>query len=66
LSIKLKDIQTKIIKEKDGSYAISCSALGVYTVGETLAEARKNFKQALELHLSVLKERAIEAVSQSA
>ena len=62
MSIKLKDIQTKIIKEKDGSYAISCSALGVYTVGETLEEARKNFKEALELHLSVLKEKAIEAV----
>ena len=62
MSIKLKDIQTKIIKEKDGSYAISCSALGVYTVGETLEEARKNFKEALELHLSVLKEKAIESV----
>jgi len=63
MSIKLKDIQTKIIKEKDGSYAISCSALGVYTVGETLDEARKNFKEALELHLWVLKEKSIEAVS---
>jgi predicted RNase H-like HicB family nuclease len=66
LSIKVKDIETKIIKEKDGSYAISCSALGVYSVGETLNEARRNFKQALELHLSVLKEKAIEPVSQSA
>jgi predicted RNase H-like HicB family nuclease len=62
MSIKLKDIQTKIIKEKDGSYAISCTALGVYTVGETLEEARKNFKEALELQLSILKEKAIEAV----
>ena len=62
MSIKLKDVQTKIIKEKDGSYAIACSALGVYSVGKTLEEARKNFKQALDLHLSVLKEKAIEAV----
>ncbi|MDG6999075.1 MAG: type II toxin-antitoxin system HicB family antitoxin [Nitrososphaerota archaeon] len=62
MSIKLKDVQTKIIKEKDGSYAIACSALEVYSVGKTLEEARKNFKQALDLHLSVLKEKAIEAV----
>jgi predicted RNase H-like HicB family nuclease len=63
MSIKLKDIKTKVIKEKDGSYAIACSALGVYTVGETLAEAKKSFEDALELHLSALKERAIEAVA---
>ena len=63
MSIKLKDIQTKIIKENDGSYSIVCSALGVYSVGETLEEAKKSFKDALDLHLSVLKERAIEAVS---
>jgi predicted RNase H-like HicB family nuclease len=63
MSIKLRDIKTKVIREKDGSYAIACSALGVYTVGETLAEAKKNFGEALELHLSALKERAIEAVA---
>lgn len=63
MSIKLRDVQTKIIKEKDGSYAIACSALGVYSVGETLAEARRNFGQALELHLSALREKAIEAVA---
>ena len=62
MSIKLKDVQTKIIKEKDGSYAMACSASGVYSVGKTLEEARKKFKQALDLHLSVLKEKAIEAV----
>ena len=63
LSIKLKDVETKIIRENDGTYAIACSALGVYTVGNTLEEAKKNFKQTLELHLSVLKEKAIEAVA---
>jgi predicted RNase H-like HicB family nuclease len=63
MSIKLRDIKTRVIKEKDGSYAIACSALGVYTVGDTLAEAKKNFEDALELHLSALKERAIEAVA---
>jgi hypothetical protein len=48
MSIKLGDIRTRVIKEKDGSYAISCSVLGVYTVGRTLAEAKKNFGDALE------------------
>ena len=64
MSIKVKDVQTKIIQEKDGSYAIACSALGVYSVGRTLKEAKKNFEQALDLHLSVLKQKAIEAVVQ--
>jgi predicted RNase H-like HicB family nuclease len=63
LSIKPKNVQTRVIKEKDGSYAIACSAPGVYSVGETLEEAKRNFKKALDLHLSVLGERAIEAVS---
>jgi predicted RNase H-like HicB family nuclease len=54
LSTKLRDIKTRVIKEKDGSYAIACSALGVYTVGDTLAKAKKNFEEALELHLSAL------------
>jgi len=64
MSIKLKDVQTRIIKEKDGSYAIACSALGVYSVGKTMVEAKRNFEKALELHLSVLREKAIEAVAQ--
>ncbi len=63
MSIKLRDVRTRIIKEKDGSYAIACSALGVYSVGKTLAEAKRNFEAALELHLSALKEKAIEAVA---
>jgi len=63
MSIKLRDIQTRIIKEKDGSYAVACSALGVYSVGKTLVEAKRNFEEALELHLSVLREKAIEAVA---
>jgi predicted RNase H-like HicB family nuclease len=65
LSIKLRDVKTRVLKENDGSYAIACSALGVYSVGETLEEAKKNFKRALELHLSVLKEKATEAVAKA-
>ncbi|MDG6972754.1 MAG: type II toxin-antitoxin system HicB family antitoxin [Nitrososphaerota archaeon] len=63
MSIKLRDVKTKIIREKDGSYAIACSALGVYAVGNTLDQARLSFEEALELHLSALKEKAIEAVA---
>jgi predicted RNase H-like HicB family nuclease/predicted RNA binding protein YcfA (HicA-like mRNA interferase family) len=65
MSIKLKDVETRVIKENDGTYAIACSALGVYTVGKTLAEAKKNFEEALDLHLSVLKEKAIEEIART-
>jgi predicted RNase H-like HicB family nuclease len=47
---------TTIIEEEDGSFAVACSALGVYSVGRTLPEAKKNFKQALELHMQVLRQ----------
>jgi len=63
MSVKLRDVKTRVIKEDDGSYAIACSALGAYTVGETLDAARKNFEEALELHLSAVREKAIEAVA---
>lgn len=63
MSIKLRDVKTRVIREEDGSYAIACSALGVYTVGETLGIAKKNFEEALELHLSAVRQKAIEAVA---
>jgi len=53
LSVKIKDIKTTIVKEDDGSYSIMCSALGVYSSGKTKQAAKKNFLDALELHLSV-------------
>ena len=56
--MKLRDVKTEIIPEDDGSYAVACSALGVYSVGRTLREAKRNFQQALDLHLSVLREKA--------
>ena len=57
MALRLRDIKTKVMRERDGSYAVACSALGVYSVGKTLSEAKRNFKEALDLHLSVLRER---------
>jgi predicted RNase H-like HicB family nuclease len=56
--LKLKDVKTEIIEEDNGTYAVACSALGIYSVGRTLREAERNFRQALDLHLSVLREKA--------
>jgi predicted RNase H-like HicB family nuclease len=57
LAPKLRDIRTEVFQERDGSYAIACSALGVYSVGKTLREAKRNFEEALDLHLSVVREK---------
>ena len=58
MALKLRDVRTEVIREDNGTYAIACSALGVYSVGKTLREAKRNFEQALDLHLSVVKEKA--------
>ena len=58
MALKLKDVRTEVIRENNGTYAVECSALGVYSVGKTLREAKRNFEQALDLHLSVVKEKA--------
>ncbi len=58
LTLKLRDVRTEVIREDDGSYAVACSALGVYSIGKTLKEAKRNFQNALDLHLSVLREKA--------
>ena len=50
--------ETEIIEEDNGTYAVVCSALGVYSVGKTLREAKRNFQQVLDLHLSVLRKKA--------
>ena len=60
---KLRDIKTEVMRERDGSYAVACSALGVYSVGKTLSEAKRNFKEALDLHLSVLREKATKQIA---
>ena len=53
MSVKVKDVKAKIIQEDDGTYAIACSALGVYSTGKDLKDAKKNYLQAVKLHLSV-------------
>ena len=58
LALKLKDVKTEVIEEDNGTYSVMCSALGVYSVGRTLREAKRNFQHALDLHLSVLSEKA--------
>lgn len=63
LSVKIRDIKTKVSKEDNGSYSIACSALGVYSTGKNLKDAKKNYLNALELHLSVLREKAIESIA---
>jgi predicted RNase H-like HicB family nuclease len=66
LALKLKDVKTEIIQEDDGTYAVACSALGVYSVGRTLSEAKRNFHQALDLHLAVLREKATKELTVAA
>lgn len=58
MSVKIKNIKTRMIKEDDGSYSIACSALGVYSSGTNKQDAKKNFIEALEVQLSVLREKA--------
>ena len=49
MALKLRDVRTEVIREDNGSYAIACSALGVYSVGKTLREAKRNFVDAEKL-----------------
>jgi predicted RNase H-like HicB family nuclease len=59
----LRDIKTEVMREKDGSYTMACSALGVYSVGKTLRDAKRNFEEALDLHLSVLREKVTKQIA---
>ena len=47
MSVKIKDIKTKVIKEDNGSYSIACSALGTYSTGKNLQDATKNYLAAI-------------------
>mgnify|MGYP001584865803 CR=1 FL=1 len=44
MSVKIKDIKTKVIKD-EYSYSIACSALGVYSTGKNLQDAKKKLSK---------------------
>jgi predicted RNase H-like HicB family nuclease len=66
MALKLREVRTEIIREDNGTYAVACSALGVYSFGKSLRDAKRNFEKALDLHLSVLKEKATKQLTVAA
>lgn len=62
MSVKMKDVKAKVIKEDDGTYSIACSALGVYSTGKNLQDAKKRYLKAVKLHLAVLHDKATEDI----
>lgn len=62
----VKSLKVRVFQEKDRSWAAACSALGVYATGRTLAELKKNFAEALDLHLNVVRQKAVAAISSTA
>lgn len=60
---RIREVEVDVINEKDGSFAIACSALGVYAVGGTLREAKSDFIEALDLHLGELRANAVRSLS---
>jgi len=60
---KIRQVEVEVLKEDNGSYAIACSSLGVYTVGETLREAKRNFMEALDLHFDAIRQNALRTLS---
>lgn len=41
MSVKIKYTKTKVIKEDEYSYSITCSALGVYSICKNLQDTKK-------------------------
>ncbi len=62
----IQDLTVRVFQEKDGSWAAACKELGVYATGATREQVRKNFAEALDLHLDVIREQAVAAVSSPA
>lgn len=58
MATRIRQVEVQVFREDDGTYAAACSALGVYAVGKTVAEVKKSFAAALDLHLSAIKEMA--------
>lgn len=54
--MKLQTFQINLISEKEGGYTVTVPQLpGCVSFGKTIEEAKKNAKQAIELHLENLK-----------
>ncbi len=52
-------------QEEDGGYSVHCPALkGCHSQGETQEDALKNIREAIELYLEVVNEKAVKVVRQ--
>jgi len=58
MATKIRQVEVQVFREDDGTYAAACSALGVYAVGKTVADVKRNFAAALDLHLGSIREMA--------
>lgn len=59
MKVKGRTYSYTVIKAEDGGYLAKCIELPqVHTEGETLAEVRKNMRDALSLAVNYLRERA--------
>lgn len=47
-------VLTAIIRKEHGSYSSWCPEIDVASQGDTIEEARKNLKEAVELHVETL------------
>jgi predicted RNase H-like HicB family nuclease len=52
-------ITAELIPEEEGGYSVYCPELDIYTQGDTEEESLLNLKEAAELHLEELGEKAI-------
>ncbi|MGD0655011.1 MAG: type II toxin-antitoxin system HicB family antitoxin [Thermoguttaceae bacterium] len=51
-------ITAELMPEEDGGYSVYCPELDIYTQGETEGECLINLREAAELHLEELGEKA--------
>ncbi len=59
--MKVREFKVIIEPDETGGYVVSCPSLpGCYSQGETIEEALKNIKEAIELCLEEMEERGEE------
>jgi len=60
-NMKVREFKVIIEPDETGGYVVSCPSLpGCYSQGETIEEALKNIKEAIELCLEEMEERGEE------